>query len=273
MLSVVIPANNEEAIIGDCLSALGKSDKIPGTVEVIVAANGCTDNTVGVCETFRDRFEALGWSLHILDLADGGKLGALNAAEAKASGDIMAYLDADVSVSPPLMAGIVRTLRRDEPAYASGRVNITAKGAFSAAYARNWARVPFMTTNVPGCGLFAMNAAGRARWGEWPAIISDDGFARLQFTPDERHLVDAPYDWPIAEGFSTLVKVRRRQDTGVDELREKFPQIMANDGTPGLGASGMLKLAMRDPIAFAAYASVSLMVKIRGPEREWSRSR
>ncbi len=53
-----------------------------------------------------------------------------------------------------------------------GQVAITAEGAVSRAYARLWARVPFMARGVPGCGLFALNAAGRARWGDWPAIIS-----------------------------------------------------------------------------------------------------
>src|SRR5690606_35650380 len=150
------------------------------------------------------------------ELAQGGKPGALNAGDAAARGPMRAYLDADVTVSPPLLAQIVAVLVQAGPAYASGRVNITTRQSrVSRAYARIWRQVPFMRQGVPGCGFFAVNAVGRARWTEFPAIISDDTFVRLQFAPTERHLVQAGYDWPIAEGFGALVRVRRRQDAGV----------------------------------------------------------
>ncbi len=45
MLSVILPASNEEAWIGPCLSALLASDPVPGGAEVIVVANGCRDAT------------------------------------------------------------------------------------------------------------------------------------------------------------------------------------------------------------------------------------
>jgi len=273
MLSIIIPANNEEALIGSCLEALLASDPISGVVQVIVAANGCTDKTVALSNTFAAQFEAKGWSLRVLDLPGGGKLGALNAADAEAAGDMRAYLDADVTVSPPLMAGIVQALREEAPTYASGKVVITGQGWFSRQYARFWARLPFMTTGVPGCGLFAVNASGRAKWEEWPDIISDDTFVRLNFAPERRKLVDATYKWPIAAGFASLVKVRRRQDYGVVEVCDAFPQIVQNDGTPGLGVSGYGRLLLRDPVGFCAYVAVALTVKFQGPDREWSRSR
>lgn len=273
MLSIIIPANNEEALIEACLGALLASDPVTGLVEVIVAANGCQDATVGRSLAMRDAFVAKGWGLRVLDLPNGGKLGALNAADAQASGDMRAYLDADVTVSPGLMGGIIRALRDPEPTYASGRVTITGRSWFSRAYARTWARVPFMTTGVPGCGLFAVNAAGRQKWHVWPDIISDDTFVRLNFEPARRKLVDASYNWPIAEGFAALVRVRRRQDYGVVEVTDAFPQIAKNDGTPGLGVAGYLRLMLRDPIGFAAYVGVALTVKIQGPDREWTRSR
>lgn len=274
MLSVIVPANNEEALIEGCLRSVFDSHIEVDNKEVIVAANGCNDRTVPLCHGMQDEAAAQGWRLVVLDLAEGGKLGALNAADAAAQGDIRAYLDADVTVSQPLLAQVAALLDRPEAAYASGRVNIKGGGGWiSAAYARLWSKVPFMTTGVPGCGLFAVNAAGRARWGEWPAIISDDTFVRLQFRPDERHLAQAAYDWPIASGFSRLVRVRRRQDDGVDEIRRTYPDILQNDDTPSLGLAGYASLALRNPLAFAVYAAVSVAVRLKGPETEWSRSR
>ncbi len=59
-----------------------------------------------------------------------------------------------------------------------------ARSALTRAYARFWQRLPFNRTVAPGYGLYAVNAAGRARWEAFPAIISDDTFVRLQFTPE-----------------------------------------------------------------------------------------
>ncbi len=274
MLSVIIPASNESALIGGCLAALLASRDVPGGVEVIVVANGCHDDTAARAQGFAAQAKGRGWTLRVIDLPTPGKLAALNAADAEATGDMRAYLDADVAVSPALLALSVVALARPEAAYASGLVNITARATWaSRAYARIWRQVPFMRQGVPGCGYFAVNAAGRARWGAFPAIISDDTYVRLQFTAAERHLVAAAYDWPIAEGFGALVRVRRRQDAGVAEVAARWPALMANDGTPPLGLRGLAALALRDPLGFAVYAGVALRVQMSPPETDRSRSR
>lgn len=273
MLTIVVPAHNEEAFIADCLAALVASDPVSGVVEVIVAANGCTDRTVEISQAHRNDFEKKGWSLVVLDLPQGGKLGALSAADGRARGDVRAYIDADVTVSPGLLAGIARTLRGDIPAYASGQVRIIGKGWFSRNYARFWSNLPFMHEGVPGCGVFAMNAAGRARWDDWPEIIADDFYARMKFAPEERMLVEAPYDWPVAEGFSALVKVRDRQNRGVVEVTQLFPELLANDDATKPTVAETLRLALRDPLGFAAYSSVAVAVKLRKSDDGWSRSR
>jgi glycosyltransferase involved in cell wall biosynthesis len=269
-LSVVIPASNEARLLPACLRALLCSDAPP--LDVVVVSNGSRDGTAEVALDFVDLASTRGWRLHVLDLPEGGKPGALNAGDAAALAPARAYLDADVTVAPDLMAKLLRALDREEPAYASGRVAITAEGAFSRAYARAWSRVPFMSEGVPGCGLFAVNAAGRARWGLWPALISDDTFARLHFAPHERHLVDSCYRWPVAEGLRALLRVRRRQDRGVAEIRARRPDLLANEGER-LTGGGLLSTALRDPLAALAYAGVAAAVRLRPGDGAWSRGR
>jgi hypothetical protein len=126
---------------------------------------------------------------------------------------------------------------------------------------------------APGYGLFAVNAAGRNRWGAFPDIISDDTFVRLQFMPDERVGVPAPYYWPMIEGFGALTRVRRRQDAGVAQLAERFPGILANEGKARLGLSGLLRRALADPLGFATYAAVSVAVKMLRGNSDWTRGR
>lgn len=274
-VSVILPANNEAALIGGCIGALlaseGPKDR---SVEVIVVANGCTDATVEVARSFSDAAEARGWLLTVIDRPEGGKPGALNAGDAAASGALRIYLDADVLVAPGLLAELVSVLDQPGPRYASGAVEIAADSAVSRAYARIWRRVPFMRDVVPGCGLFAVNAEGRARWDAFPEIISDDIYVRLQFRPDERKGVGAPYRWPIAEGWWNLVKVRRRQNAGVREISARYPELVQNDDKPDFPLGEKMVLALRDPLGFAVYAGVALAVKATPKKmQDWSRGR
>lgn len=273
MISVIIPAHDEAALIGPCLAALLASDPVPVPVEVIVVANGCTDATAAVAGGFADAARGRGWGFAVLDLPGLGKPGALNAGDAAAAHPARVYLDADVTVAPGLLAALWQVLDRPQPAYASGRVRITARAGLSRAYARLWSRVPFMAEGVPGCGLFAVNGPGRARWEDFPPIISDDTYVRLRFAPSERHLADAPYDWPIAEGATALVRVRRRQDAGVAEIARLYPDSLGNDDKRPLGLRGKLALAMGDPLGFLAYTGVALAVKLLPEPKGWSRGR
>jgi hypothetical protein len=125
---------------------------------------------------------------------------------------------------------------------------------------------------APGYGLFAVNAAGRARWGTFPALISDDTFVRLQVQPSERVQVAARYDWPMIEGFAALTKVRRRQDAGVAEIAQLYPGLLAREAKARLGKGALLAMALRDPLGFATYAAVSLAVRF-GKSGGWVRGR
>lgn len=272
MLSVVLPASNEAALIGGCLRALCAS-RFEQPVQVVVIANGCDDDTAARARAEAPGFAARGWSLQVIDRAQGGKLGALAVGDAAALSGIRMYLDADVTVSPDLVAQLYAALDGPGARYASGQVIITGNGMISRAYARFWSKVPFMCQGVPGCGVFAVNAKGRARWGDWPAIISDDTFVRLSFAPAERLGVAARYDWPIATGFRNLVNVRRRQDAGVAEIQQRYPALLSNDDKPALAASEKLRLALRDPLGFAVYSGVAMAVRLRPASSGWSRGR
>ena len=271
-VSVIVPASNEARLLPSCLRALLGSDEPGRAVEAVVVSNGSRDGTAEVARGFAPRFAARGWTLEVLDLPEGGKAAALDAGDAVAAGGTRAYLDADVTMSAPLLGALARLLDRPEPAFASGRPEIAGTGLAARLYARAWQHVPFMREGVPGCGLFAVNAAGRARWGAWPRIVSDDTFARLHFAPEERHLVPHGYRWPVAEGFSGLVRVRRRQDRGVREIAERFPELMGNEGKARAGG-GTLGPMLRDPLALLAYGGVALATRLPGGDAGWSRGR
>ena len=280
MLSVIVPAHNEEAYLGLCLSALLASRPVGGEaevpVEIVVAANACTDRTVEIAQAHAPAIRARGWTLHVLDLEQGGKPNALNAAEEIVQGSIRAYVDADVAVEPALLDQAWRALRTGAPRYASGRMRVAPAATFATrAYREIYTRVPFMTRTVPGAGFFCVNASGRARWGRFPEITADDLFVRLNFTRDERILLESGFRWELTEGLAALVRVRRRQDRGNRELAERFPDLAANEDNPGFARGELAALARRYPVGFAVYATVLLLARARrGSEvRGWARGR
>ncbi|WP_245867072.1 glycosyltransferase family 2 protein [Oceaniglobus roseus] len=273
-LSVILPAHDEADYLGPCLAALLASD-LAGA-EVIVIANACRDATAEVARRFAADFAAKGWRLEVIETATGGKLNALNLGDAAARFGPRAYLDADVVVSPPLLSQIAAALDTGTPRYASGTPQVAAAdNGVTRAYGRFWATLPFFATGVPGFGLYAVNAAGRQRWGAFPDIVSDDTFVRLSFAPAERVRVPATYSWPMVEGFANLVRVRRRQDRGVAEIARLFPALPANDDKAAVGVRGLVTRLLRDPAGFAVYAAVGAAVRLppRGGREGWVRGR
>src|SRR4051794_31851306 len=69
--SVVIPAHDEESVIGRCLAAWS-GELEPGEAEVVVVANGCSD---GTAEAARD------FGVRVLELPAASKSAALNAGD------------------------------------------------------------------------------------------------------------------------------------------------------------------------------------------------
>ena len=272
--SIIIPANNEEAWLSHCLEAVFKSKRIEDA-EVIVVANGCEDRTVEIANRYEILAKEIGWGLKVIDLEEGGKLHALNVGERAAEGDVLIYLDADVRVSDKIIFQITRVLNKDAAAWASGELQMAAASRVSRAYARFWMKTPFMSKTVPGSGLFAVNRAGRARWGKFPEIISDDMFVRLHFSARERIAVPASYVWPVAEGWANLIKVRRRQNRGVEELERLYPELMENEDKGRFSPLNVLRLALGDIVGFAAYAGVALAVRFTKEQSQdiWDRGR
>lgn len=274
LATVIIPASNEAGYIGICLAAVQGSDG-PVPFETIVVANGCTDDTAAMAWRAAEMHAHPERPVRIIEIPEGGKPGALQRGDEAAQAPTRIYLDADVTVEPGLIPALVDALAGEDARYASGVPVVTpARSMLTRAYARFWQRLPFVSTGVPGFGLFAVNAAGRARWETWPDIISDDTFARLNFAPSERVQVPHGYNWPLVEGLRPLIRVRKRQDRGVREIAARYPELLRNrDPLPGAVLQKVLA-ALRDPGGFVVYALVALCVLLPLPGSSgWVRGR
>jgi len=269
-LSVIIPASNEAHRIGGCLASLAAQAEVSGaSLDVIVVANGCRDETVAVAHDAGEPLARRGAVFRVLELAGAGKIDALNAGDAAALAPARLYLDADNVLSNFLVARLLEVLDSPLPVYAGARLVVSPPhSGVSRLYARFWQRLPFLTEGVSGAGLYAVNRAGRGRWDAFPQVIADDAFVRSLFAPGERRQVDATYLTPLSEGFAELVRVRRRQDAGVHELA-RLGRLREGADAPRSG--NLLRLMAQDPLGFGVYAAVRAATHLGRAHSSWDR--
>jgi len=89
-ISIIIPALNEERMIGRCLESLAKMAFARDRFEVLVVDNGSRDKTLAIAESFQDRL-----NLRTLQKANVRISALRNLGARAATGDILAFLDAD----------------------------------------------------------------------------------------------------------------------------------------------------------------------------------
>ncbi|WP_147263064.1 glycosyltransferase [Geodermatophilus sp. TF02-6] len=115
-VSVVVCAYDEERYLADCLDSLRAVD-YPG-LEVIVCDDGSTDGTAEIAARYPFR---------LLPLDHGGLSAARNAGLAAASGEIVAYLDADARCDPDWPYHLA--LSMEDGVAATGGPNFPVPGA------------------------------------------------------------------------------------------------------------------------------------------------
>ena len=114
-LTVVIPAYNEETVIGRKIRDTLANGYPPELLEIIVASDGSTDGTNEAVRRLEGR------RLRLLALPRRGKVFALNAAAAAATGEILVFTDADVSLDRGALFQLVRNFADPEVGGATGR--------------------------------------------------------------------------------------------------------------------------------------------------------
>jgi glycosyltransferase involved in cell wall biosynthesis len=104
MISFIIPAHNEEELIGCTLTALhAAAQKVEEAYEVIVASDASSDRTDEIARQHGARVIAV----------DHRQIAATrNAGAREAIGDLLFFVDADTQVTEPALRGAVRALRR-----------------------------------------------------------------------------------------------------------------------------------------------------------------
>ena len=273
MTSIVIAAHNEEAVIDRCLGAL-LSQEGAGSLDIIVAANGCSDLTADVA---RRR------GVRVIETERPGKASALNLADAVAAGYPRVYLDADIVLEPLAIGKLIEALAEDSHSCAAvpaRDLDVAGRPLIVKGYTAISSRLPAFRDGLFGRGVIALSRPGRQRFGSFPEMIADDLFLDSLFTPQEKILVDT-VTVRVATPLHTrdllrrLVRVRR----GNAELRSAsrdgrlHVSVRASDRYAWLN-----DVVLRDPRLIPAgvvYAGVTLLAaglaRRQFPDSSWGR--
>lgn len=258
MVSIIIPAHNEEQVIGFTLRELAPGVN-SGEVEVIVVCNGCSDNTVGVVESF-------GPAIICIETTTASKSNALNLGDAVASGFPRFYQDADVVLTMDAVQQVAQVLQSGPFLAAAPKMQMALGGSSwpVQAYYAVWQQLPYVREGMIGVGVYALSQEGRKRFDSFPDIIADDGYIRSLFKSHERttvatcsSLVQAPAN------MQGVLKIKTRSRLGGYELQQKFPELLQNEeknyGSAMLELSARITLWPKIPI----YLLVNIIARIR----------
>jgi glycosyltransferase involved in cell wall biosynthesis len=268
--SIVIPAYNEGAVIRRCLDELF-TGLDPAEVEVVVACNGCTDDTV-------EQARGAGYPITVLDLPEPGKVGAIRAGERAVSALPRLYLDADVVMTGDTVRQVLAAVDTDGAVGARPAVRYeTAQSSWPVrAYYGARTELPGVMSDLCAAGSYAFSAAARARFDEFPDVTADDLFAARVVTPEEIVVVDTePVVVHAPRSTRPLLRILKRVYRGNRELAEKMPDL-ARDTTASTSRD-LLRL-LRQPrhtVDAAVYGwfvvTARLLLRFeRGPAR-WER--
>ncbi|HEU5104358.1 MAG TPA: glycosyltransferase family 2 protein [Solirubrobacterales bacterium] len=113
-VSLIVPAYDEEDVIAAKVANALALDYPRDRLQIVVASDGSRDAT-------SERARAAGADL-VLELPPGGKVAALNAAAAQATGEVLAFSDANSSWAPDALRQLIDPFEDPKVGYACGQV-------------------------------------------------------------------------------------------------------------------------------------------------------
>lgn len=271
-ITVIMPAFNEEQGIGAVLRGMTESPHFGADIDIIVAANGCTDDTAAVARSC---------GVRVLEITTPSKIAALNAADEIATGDVRIYLDADMAVPVELLRELAAAIAEPGVEAAAPRPEIdTADSSWPVrSYYRINARLPVFKGRLFGRGLIALSAAARARFTHFPDIIADDMFLDAVVRSTEKRDVDLPVRVVAPRRTGDLIRRVARSRAGNAEFwhfvrTDPRGAELALDPVPGSSPfSWLSRVVGTSPSLFPAafcYVAITVVAELRRRSPGWN---
>jgi glycosyltransferase involved in cell wall biosynthesis len=232
LISVIIPAHNEENVISRCLTSILQGLNFD-EAEIIVVCNGCTDQSAQIVQSIAPEIQ-------LIETPIASKANALNIGDKQAKGFPRIYIDADILIDGKNIKKLAQELRQTTLLAASPALKVDFKNRpwSVKAFYQIWCCLPFVTKGTIGCGVYALTETGRNRFNKFPEITADDGFVRFLFAPSERGVIkNTTFTIFPPKCFPDLIRIRIRQCFGVYELKKTFPNLATQHPESNIGST------------------------------------
>lgn len=255
--AVIIPAHNEARVIARTLTPLAPL-AAAGTIDVIVACNGCTDNTADVARSFA--------GVRVLESSIPSKVAALNLADESTDVFPRLYLDADITLTVSALRMTFERLNQPGALTARPAFEYDTSGATwpVRSFYRARRRLPSTNKALWGAGAYAMSASGRARFKQFPEFTGDDLFVDLQFGTGEKDIVPSiPVKVVTPRTLHALMGILQRNYRGQTEITG---QAAAPSGTSTKQTAIELARSIAGPgsaLDAAVYAGLVLSARLK----------
>ena len=276
IVSVVVPAHDEEALIVRCLQVLLTGSE-PGATGVHVVVNGSTDGTAAVVRAWA---ASVPWEVDVVEIPTAGKSGALRIGAARCTPGVRVVLDADVELAPEVLGGLVDALSGPGVRVASPGLRVRTARSHRAvrAYFRVWTHLPYTGPGMVGSGVYALSAAAVLRLGDVPDVTNDDGYVMRSFAAAERVTTPGVFTTSAPVTARALCARRARIHNGNRELAERG--LPAVEVLAGPGLRDLVRARAVGPADAAVYVALTAASRVlaawrrrRGRALQWSTDR
>ena len=188
MISIVVPALNEEKYLPECLNSL-KNQDWKGDREIIVVDNGSTDNTARIASSFGAK---------VVSCPKRGVAYARQAGAEQAKGEIIVQVDADTTYTADWLSRIAAH-------FANSPGTAAVAGRYTYSDPASWAPVErfFRKYVLNGAGVFffrrPLSISGANFAFRRDAFVRANGYDPASLYPDQ---------WGIARRLSRFGRIR-----------------------------------------------------------------
>jgi glycosyltransferase involved in cell wall biosynthesis len=260
--SIVIPAHNEASVIVRTLEPL--APLIERGLELIVSANGCTDDTAARARSIP--------GVVVTNISRPSKSEALNAADAVAASFPRLYLDADITITAEAVLAVFERLAVGDVLAARPvfQYDVTGADRLVAAYYRARGRIPAMHEHLWGAGAYALSEAGHRQLVSFPRFVADDLYVDELFEQSEIDIVATdPVQVRCPRTWQALLSTLRRVQGGKAQLAE-MQQIRKVGGVSSLLAGVRGPRSLWDAAVYLAFTFFARM-SARRERANWHR--
>jgi hypothetical protein len=226
-----------------------------GELDIIVVANGCTDDTAEVAGAFGHPVRVLNMPRAIQARGAGGR--------GRSREDLPARLPG---------RGRRDRRRRYLGAAPERQLDLTRSARLVRWYYDIWQRLPGVQRGLFGRGVVAVNEAGHQRIAELPPLLADDLAASLSFSQDERSIVRKAHVIVYApRTVGDLLRRRIRVVTGISQIKRSAGALESSEYTC---IRDLFAIIARNPLLtsrMVVFLSVTVLARRQGNRAvQWS---